>query len=115
MTKKTEMEKLQLLIQEFAKKRKWQQYHSPKNLAMALSVETAELVEIFQWMEGEQSRNVDKATLDHIEQEIGDIMIYLANLACQFDLNPLVAAQKKLLLNEKKYPVAADNTVTTRS
>lgn len=101
------MEKLQLQVQEFAEKRSWQRYHSPKNLAMALSVETAELVEIFQWMETDQSRDVDKPTLEHIEQEIGDIMIYLTNLANQFNLNPLIAAEKKLKLNEKKYPVAS--------
>ena len=105
MTKSIEMEKLQLQVQKFAEKRKWQKYHSPKNLAMALSVETAELVEIFQWMETDQSRKVDSATLDHIEQEIGDIMIYLVNLANQFNLNPLSAAQKKMKLNESKYPV----------
>ncbi len=75
---------------------------------MALSVETAELVEIFQWMETEQSREVDEATLNHIEQEIGDIMIYLINLANQFNLNPLSAAQKKIKLNEKKYPIAEE-------
>lgn len=108
MTKSAEMEKLQLLVEEFANKRKWQRYHSPKNLAMALSVETAELVEIFQWMEPDQSRNVDKPTLEHIEQEIGDIMIYLTNLANQFNLNPLSAARKKLVLNEKKYPLEKD-------
>ncbi len=99
------MKKLQSQIREFAKKRRWQMYHSPKNLAMALSVETAELVEIFQWMETEESRTVDDATLKHIEQEIGDIMIYLTNLANQFNLNPITAAKKKIKLNEKKYPV----------
>lgn len=100
------MEKLQLQVQEFAEKRNWQRYHSPKNLAMALSVETAELVEIFQWMKAEESRNVDEQTLNHIEEEVGDIMIYLINITNQFNLNPLVAARKKLKLNEKKYPVA---------
>ncbi len=104
MTKLTEIEKLQLKVQDFADKRQWQKFHSPKNLAMALSVETAELVEIFQWMETEQSREVDDETLEHIEQEIGDIVIYLINLANQYNINLLNAAQKKLLLNENKYP-----------
>ncbi len=99
------MHELTRRISAFARERDWEQFHSPKNLAMALSVETAELVEIFQWMETEESREVDSPTLDHIEQEIGDIMIYLINLANQFNLNPLIAAQKKLKLNEKKYPV----------
>ncbi len=98
------MKKLQSQINNFARERDWEQFHSPKNLAMALSVETAELMEIFQWMGTEESREVDKATLAHIEEEIGDIMIYLATLAGKFNIDPLVAAQKKMKVNERKYP-----------
>ena len=115
MTKRTEIEKLQLKIREFGEKRSWQGYHSPKNLAMALSVETAELVEIFQWMETEESRKVDNATRDHIEHEIGDIMIYLINLANQFNINPINAARKKLKLNKKKYPVTDKQIFSRRN
>ncbi len=104
MTKRTEMEKLQEEVRQFGMKRGWQGYHSPKNLAMALCVEAAELLEIFQWMEADESREVDEETLAHIEQEIGDIQIYLINLANQYKLNPINAATKKLLLNEEKYP-----------
>lgn len=105
MTKRTEMEKLQEEVRQFGIKRQWQQYHSPKNLAMALCVEAAELLEIFQWMETEESRKVDRQTLEHIEQEIGDIQIYLINLANQYNINPLTAAEKKLKHNENKYPL----------
>jgi NTP pyrophosphatase (non-canonical NTP hydrolase) len=102
------MKKLQAEIKEFIRKRHWQRYHSPKNLAMALSVETAELVEIFQWMTPAESNRVSPETRDHIEQEIGDIMIYLTTLAAQYDLDPLTAAGKKLKLNTEKYPEPAD-------
>ena len=98
------MKKLQTKLMKFVKKRNWEQFHSPKNLVMALSVETAELLEIFQWMEGPDSGTVDAATRDHIEQEIGDVMIYLTMLASKFDLDPVEAAHKKMALNEKKYP-----------
>jgi len=71
---------------------------------MALSVETAELTEIFQWMEGEASREVDDATRQHIAEEVGDMMIYLTMLADKFDLTPLDCAKKKMELNAEKYP-----------
>lgn len=100
------MEKLQQEIAKFTEQRNWQQYHTPKNLVMALSVETAELVEIFQWMTGEGSNSVDKKTLTHIEEEIGDVMIYLTSLAACFNLNPHTAASKKLKKNALKYPIA---------
>ncbi len=99
------MKKLQTKLEKFASKRNWEQFHSPKNLVMALSVETAELVEIFQWMEGAESRRVDAATRKHIEEEVGDVMIYLTMLASKFDINPIEAAHKKMKLNAKKYPV----------
>ncbi len=99
------MEKLRTTLREFAAARKWHPFHTPKNLAMALSVETAELTEIFQWMEGEQSRDVDEATRSHIAEEVGDVMIYLTMLADKFDLNPLACAREKMKLNAIKYPL----------
>lgn len=104
MTKNRQPKKLSTAIDDFVRAREWQEFHSPKNLAMALSVEVAELVEIFQWMEPEESRHVTPATRDHIEEEVGDIMIYLTTLAAKFDIDPTAAAEKKMLLNEQKYP-----------
>ncbi len=98
------MEKLLSKLHIFAKERNWLAYHSPKNLAMALSVETAELTEIFQWMETEESRKVDTATREHIAEEVGDVMIYLTMLADKFDLDPLTCAKEKIQLNAIKYP-----------
>jgi len=100
------MKKLQSNLAQFVKDRNWEQFHSPKNLAMALSVETAELMEIFQWMESQESRTVDAATRRHIEEEVGDVMIYLTMLAGKFSLDPIEAAHKKMVLNAKKYPVS---------
>jgi len=98
------MEKLRSALREFASARKWQPFHTPKNLCMALSVETAELTEIFQWMDGEESRAVDAPTRQHIAEEIGDVMIYLTMLADTFDLDPLSCAKQKMQLNAGKYP-----------
>ncbi len=98
------MEKLISELRCFAKERNWQKFHSPKNLAMALSVETAELTEIFQWMETAESRDVDAATRKHIGEEVGDVMIYLTMLADKFGLDPLSCAKEKMKLNSVKYP-----------
>ncbi|RUM40798.1 MAG: nucleotide pyrophosphohydrolase [Desulfocapsa sp.] len=98
------MEKLIHSLRIFAKERNWPKYHSPKNLAMALSVESAELTEIFQWMETEESKNVDAATKKHIAEEVGDVMIYLTMLADKFNLDPLQCAKEKMKLNALKYP-----------
>lgn len=99
------MGKLQNEISSFIDRRNWEQFHTPKNLAMALTVEVAELLEIFQWMTPEESQSVDEATRQHIEEEVGDVMIYLTTLAGKFGMDPLTAAEKKLLINEQKYPV----------
>ena len=102
--KDNRMEKLQQEITAFIEKRKWSQFHTPKNLAMALSVETSELLEIFQWLTPEESNKLDGETLEHVEEEIGDVMIYLVTLANSLGLDPLKAAQKKLKKNAQKYP-----------
>ncbi len=99
------MKKLISNLRVFAEERNWRQYHSPKNLAMALSVETAELTEIFQWMETGESINVDDNTRKHIAEEVGDVMIYLTMLADKFDLDPITCAKEKIKLNAVKYPV----------
>lgn len=98
------MEKLQQAIKEFIAKRNWQQFHTPKNLAMALTVEAAELQEIFQWLTPEESSMPDEATLRRAEEEIGDVLIYLTTLADALGLDPMRAAKKKLQLNGIKYP-----------
>ena len=105
MPKTDKLEKLLNHIERFRAERNWQQFHTPKNLAMALAVECAELLEIFQWMTPDQSENPDRAARSHLEEEIGDVMIYLSLLASNFDIDPLDAALMKMQANERKYPV----------
>ena len=93
-------------IRKFAQKRDWDQFHSPKNLAMALSVEVAEIVEHFQWLTQTESDNLDSAKLAEIKEEIADVLIYLTRLSDRLGINPVQAAKEKMQLNEEKYPVA---------
>ena len=104
MTKTDKIKKLQLAVAEFADQRNWHEFHSPKNLAMALSVECSELVEIFQWMTGEQSYKPDVKTREHIREEIGDIMIYLTMISSKFNIDPIDAGLDKLVINDRKSP-----------
>ena len=99
------MEDLRTEIREFVAERDWEQFHSPKNLAMALSVEASEIVEHFQWLTEEQSRNLPPEKLAEIREEIGDVMIYLAELAVALGVEPIEAARSKLEINKQKYPV----------
>ena len=98
------MKELIGLIREFNKERDWEQYHSPKNLAMALSVEAGEIVEIFQWLTQDQSKNLDQDKLQNVKEEIADVMIFLTNLADRLGINPIEAAKEKLEKNRKNYP-----------
>jgi dCTP diphosphatase len=98
------MEELITKLREFAKERDWEQFHSPKNLAMALAVEIAEIIEHFQWLTEEETRNLDPDVLKKVREEIGDVQIYLARLADQLGISPLEAALEKLEINRRKYP-----------
>jgi len=99
------MDELIRQVREFAEDRDWDQFHSPKNLSMALSVEAAELMEHLQWLTEDQSRQPDQKLLERIKEEIGDVQIYLARLADQLGIDPLEAAREKLKQNEVKYPI----------
>jgi dCTP diphosphatase len=98
------MDELVKALREFARERDWEQFHSPKNLAMALSVEVSEIVEHFQWLTQEQSRNMDPEKVDEVRLEIADVMIFLTNLADALGIDPIAAAREKLDINRKKYP-----------
>ena len=99
------MKELIKSIRNFSQIRDWDQFHSPKNLAMALSVEVAEIVEHFQWLTQAQSDNLDSAKRAEIKEEIADVMIYLTRLADRLGIDPVQAAEEKIRLNEKRYPV----------
>ena len=99
------MEDLVQKLREFAKERDWDQFHSPKNLSMALSVEVAEIAEHFQWLTQEQSKNLDPAKLAELKDEIGDVLIYLIRLADKLGIDPIEAAREKMEKNRSKYPI----------
>ncbi|MCE5181545.1 MAG: nucleotide pyrophosphohydrolase [Betaproteobacteria bacterium] len=96
--------KLTHKLREFAQERDWEQFHSPKNLAMALIVEAAELVEHFQWLTPEQSCQLDAVQLEEVRQEIGDVLIYLTRIADRLGIDPVDAAHDKMTINAAKYP-----------
>ncbi len=98
------MEDLRSAIGAFIAERDWEQFHSPKNLAMALSEEVAEIAEHYQWLTEEQSWNLPPEKLGEVREEIGDVMIYLAKFAEKLGVDPIEAAQTKLEINEQKYP-----------
>jgi dCTP diphosphatase len=100
------VEELRRAIKKFVKDREWQKYHSPKNLAIGLSIEAAELSEIFLWLTEKESKTLSEKQLERLKEEIGDVMIYIVNLADKFDLDPIKCAQEKIKLNCKKYPAA---------
>jgi NTP pyrophosphatase (non-canonical NTP hydrolase) len=101
----TELEKLRDQLRAFAAERDWEQFHSPKNLAMALSVEVAELLEHFQWLNEEQSRRLQPDALAAVNEEAADILLYLIRLSDKLGIDLIAAANKKLALNARKYPV----------
>jgi NTP pyrophosphatase (non-canonical NTP hydrolase) len=95
---------LQQRLAAFAAARDWEQFHSPKNLAMALSVEASELVEEFQWLTEEQSQALDPERRERVRLELADVFIYLLRLADRLDVDLLRAADDKIAQNERKYP-----------
>ncbi|WP_455212740.1 nucleotide pyrophosphohydrolase [Kaarinaea lacus] len=99
-----DLEQLKIRLREFAAERDWDQFHSPKNLSMALIGEAAELVEHFQWLTQAQSSSVNQEQLSEIELELADILLYLVRLADKLNVDLLQAAFKKIDINAEKYP-----------
>ncbi len=91
-------------LRAFVAERDWDQFHSPKNLSMALAVEAAELVEIFQWLTEAESAVLDEARRARVEAELADILVYLVRIADRLDVDLLRAAASKLEENARKYP-----------
>lgn len=101
----SEIKQLQDQLADFAAKRNWDQFHTPKNLAMALSGEVGELTEIFQWLTPEQSEALPTDKQAHLEEEVADVMMYLLRLADKCNIDVMQACQNKLEKNHQKYPV----------
>lgn len=100
-----EIASLSQRLREFAQARDWEQYHSPKNLAMALIVEAAELVEHFQWLKEDQSYNMSDQKREEVALEMADIFIYLLRISERLDIDLAEVTSKKIAINEGRYPV----------
>ena len=101
---KSELASLANSLERFAKERDWEQFHTPKNLAMALTAEAGELLEIFQWLTSEQSLALGDEKRAELADELGDILIYLVRLSTVSGIDLMDAARAKLEKNEQKYP-----------
>lgn len=99
-----DLNELKMRLRRFADERDWDQFHSPKNLAMALIVEAAELVEHFQWLTQDESNSLTPEKQKEVEAEIADILIYLVRIADKLGIDLLNAAGKKIEKNAAKYP-----------
>jgi NTP pyrophosphatase (non-canonical NTP hydrolase) len=99
-----DLEEVRQSVTKFSQERDWGQFHSPKNLSMALSIEVAELMEHFQWLTQAQSRDLDTDTLLEVSKELADVQVYLVLLADMLNIDLLEAVQKKMQENADKYP-----------
>jgi len=100
------MNTLRDALRKFAAERDWDQFHSPKNLAIALSVEASELLEHFQWLTEAQSSALAPGKRDEVRDELADVLLYLVRLADKLDVDLVDAAQKKIAKNAQKYPAS---------
>jgi len=91
-------------LRAFAAERSWEQFHTPKNLAMSAAIEAAEIMEHFQWLTAAQSTILTDAQRTEVAHEIADVMLYLIRLADVLDIDPVAAAHEKIGLNARKYP-----------
>lgn len=98
------LDQLNQRLLQFARERDWEQFHSPKNLAMALAGETGELLEHFQWLTETQSADLTDDKKAAVALEMADILIYLIRLAERLDVDLVDAANRKLAINEARYP-----------
>jgi len=98
------LQELQSLLRKFAADRDWEQFHTPKNLATALTVEAAELLEHFQWLTAEQSASLSESQREEVRMELADIFLYLLRLADKLHIDLVAAGRDKIAINAQKYP-----------
>ena len=101
----SELDALIAKIKQFSLDRNWEQFHAPKNVAMALSVEVGELLEEFQWLTCEESEAIGEGRKARVRDEVGDVFIYLLDLCDRLGIDPVRAAEDKMVKNAVKYPV----------
>ncbi len=106
MTDIIDIDNLKEVLKDFANVRDWNKFHNPKNISMALACESAELLEIFQWMSDKDAANAHLETLtkEKASEELADIMLYLVRMASLMDINLSDAIKNKIVINKKKYP-----------
>jgi NTP pyrophosphatase (non-canonical NTP hydrolase) len=100
-----DLDTLRAQLREFAREREWEPFHAPKNLACALAVEAAEVLEHFQWMTDDESRRLEPARREEVALEAADVLLYLVQLADKLGIDLLDAARRKIAINASKYPV----------
>jgi NTP pyrophosphatase (non-canonical NTP hydrolase) len=99
-----ELTRLRDLVRVFVDERDWDQFHSPKNLSSALSVEAAELLEHFQWLQHGRADELGPGKLVQVRHEMADVLVYLVRLADKLDVDLMAAVEEKMVLNRAKYP-----------
>tara|TARA_Y100000591_G_C21821375_1_gene693821 strand:- start:1128 stop:1478 length:351 start_codon:yes stop_codon:yes gene_type:complete len=111
-----DIEKLKIKLRKFSNDREWQKFHTPKNLVMALSVETAELVEIFQWLNEDASllKNLSEEDTARVREEVADILIYIIRLSDILKIDLEQSILDKIKINEVKYPVRISKGNSTK-
>jgi NTP pyrophosphatase (non-canonical NTP hydrolase) len=97
---------LRARLRDFAAARSWEQYHTPKNLAVSVAIEAAELMEHFQWLTPEESSTLSESRRTAVGHEIADVLLYLVRLADILGIDPIAAAREKIELNARKYPAS---------
>jgi NTP pyrophosphatase (non-canonical NTP hydrolase) len=99
-----ELAQLRALVRQFVDERDWDQFHTPKNLSAALTVEAAELLEHFQWLHTGSADELGAGKLREVRHEMADVLVYLVRLADKLDVDLMAAVQEKMVLNREKYP-----------
>ncbi len=102
---KDRLEQLKIAMRQFAEERDWDQFHSPKNLTMALAGETAELLDCFRWVTEEASYQLDDKSAQAAKEELADVLLFTVRLADKLNVDLFAAAQEKMLKNADNYPV----------
>jgi NTP pyrophosphatase (non-canonical NTP hydrolase) len=104
-SKRPTLAQLSQKLAAFAAERDWDQFHNPKNLAMALAAETGELIEHFQWLTFEEAANLSSETREEVALEAADVLLFLVRLTDRLGIDLAAAAERKLAINARKYPV----------
>ncbi|MDP3742335.1 MAG: nucleotide pyrophosphohydrolase [Candidatus Micrarchaeota archaeon] len=107
MDSTTNVAKLKKLMEDFVQERDWAQFHTPKDLSIALAIEAAELMEIFQWKEQKNAVDIksDENTMAKIREELADVILYSLAIANRLDIDVSSAVEQKMVRNKQKYPI----------